>query len=169
MTGNKQEEAVCGMDRMLLSICLYVYPKTQADEIAMFIYKNGGTRVYSRSQILTRLLELKLTGKQASTEAYQAFTPINLLRAELFWSSPPPLGVVRVSQAKLIDVDECGISFEQCNRSKGHSLVGVRIRKPGHYTRGTKLTIIMAVEPGNPTLPPDVDGSIERPRRWIWV
>jgi hypothetical protein len=27
----------------------------------------------------------------------------------------------------------------------------------------------MAVEPGNPTLPPDVDGSIERPRRWIWV
>jgi hypothetical protein len=57
------------------------------------------------------LSEFKLTGKQASTEAYQAFTPRNLLRAELFWSSPPPLGVVGVSQAKLIDVDECGISL----------------------------------------------------------
>jgi hypothetical protein len=47
MTGNKQKEAVCGMDQMLLSICLYAYPEAQADEIVMFIYKNGGTGVYS--------------------------------------------------------------------------------------------------------------------------
>jgi hypothetical protein len=40
--------------------------------------------------------ELKMSLKKASTEAYQAFTPRNLLRAELFWSQLSPLGIFRL-------------------------------------------------------------------------
>jgi hypothetical protein len=69
----------------------------------------------------------------------------------------------------LIDFDECGIALEKCNRSKGHSVIGIRIRKPGHYTQDTKLTVIMAIEARNPNLAPDVGGSVQRPRRWIQI
>jgi hypothetical protein len=64
-------------------------------------------------------MELNMSRKAASTEAFQAFTPRNLLRAELFWSRPPPLGIFQVRHRLLIDVDECGLAIEQCNRSKG--------------------------------------------------
>jgi hypothetical protein len=48
-------------------------------------------------------------------------------------------------------------------------MVGLRIRKPGHYTRDTKLTVLFAMEPGNHMLPANQDGSLQRPRRWVWV
>ena len=168
MTGGKDRENLIGVDQMLLSICLYAYPEAQADEIAMFIYEHGG-EIYNRGTISRRMKELKMTRKAASTEAYQAFTPRNLLRAELFWTRPPPLGVFQIPRRQLVDFDECGIVLEQCNRSKGHSVTGVRIRKPGHYSRGIKLTVIMAIEPGDPNLPPGTLGSVDWPRRWIWV
>jgi hypothetical protein len=68
VTGNTQKEVLCGMDQMLLSICLFAYPEAQADEIAMFIYEQGDGGVYSRSQISTRMKELQFSRKAASTE-----------------------------------------------------------------------------------------------------
>jgi hypothetical protein len=168
MAGGQERHNLVGHSQMLLAVCLYAYPEAQADEIAMFIFENGGG-IYNRGAISNRMKDLKMTRKAASTEAYQAFTPRNLLRAELFWSRQPPLGIFQVRRRLFVDFDECGLSIEQCNRSKGHSVVGVRIRKPGHYTRDTKLTVIMAVEPGDPNRPPLQDGSVERPRRWIWI
>ena len=41
------------------------------------------------------------------------------------------------------------------------------MRKDGHYTRGVKLTVLVGIEPGDPALPADTPGSIERPRRWV--
>jgi hypothetical protein len=58
---------------------LFVYPAAQEDEIAAFIYDSGG-KIYERSQISKRLIELKMTKKKGSTEAYQALTPRNILR-----------------------------------------------------------------------------------------
>ena len=72
---------------------LFAYPAAQEDEIAAFIYDSGG-KIYERSQISSRLKELKMTKKKASAEAYQAFLPRNILRCERFWSQPPPAGVV---------------------------------------------------------------------------
>jgi hypothetical protein len=71
----------------------------------------------------------------------------------------------------LIDVDDCGIKIQRWNHKYGHSAKGVRIMKPGHYSKDTKLTVISAVEPGDPTLPPPagVLGSTGRPRRWLKV
>jgi hypothetical protein len=118
---------------------------------------------------LSFLEELDLTKKKASTEAHQAFTPANLLKCEFFWTMPPVLGVVGVQRRRFIDIDECGIALEQTNKAYGHAHTTLRIRKPGHYCRNTKLTIIMAVESGDPSLPPHMDGSIAKPRRWTWV
>ena len=41
--------------------------------------------------------------------------------------------------------------------------------KPGHYSQDTKLTILLAVEAGDPALPAGVRGSTSNPRRWLWI
>jgi hypothetical protein len=151
-----------------MSLFLVIFPDADADEITLFIYNHGG-QVYERSEITKRMQELGLTKKIASTEAYQAFTPENVLKAELFWTSAPPLGVVGIPRRKLLDVDEFGIAIQRVNKKYGHSHSTIRIRKAGHYCRDTKLTVLYAIEPGDPQLPPHVDGSVEKPRRWIRV
>jgi hypothetical protein len=166
MTGNKENETIVGRDLMLLVTVVYVWPDATAHDYAAFIYNNGGG-LYSQQDINSRLKALEISRKKASLEAYDAFSDRNMLRAELFWSQPPPLGVVGVERRRLIDVDECGIALEKCNSKYGYSHVSVRVRKPGHYKRDVKVTVIMAIEPGDPTLPANIDGSREKPRRWI--
>ena len=67
----------------------------------------------------------------------------------------------------LIDIDEFGLHKNAANRKRGSSLKGLYIRKPGH-----KLTIILAIEAGNPALdgqnPPSI-GSTEYPHIWAEV
>lgn len=41
-----------------------------------------------------------------------------------------------------------------------------RVRKPGHYHHGAKITVLFAIEAGDPRLPPNQRGSVENPRRW---
>jgi hypothetical protein len=68
-----------------------------------------------------------------STEAYQAFTPVNLLRVDLFWKCPPPLGrlltgpqphnrpqvhgpvhIVSASSSSLADISSFLKMFQHC-------------------------------------------------------
>ena len=46
---------------------------------------------------------------------------------------------------------------------------GICVVKPGHYTKDTKLTIMLAVEPGDPQLQPEIRGSVQNPRRWLQI
>ncbi len=75
----------------------------------------------------------------------------------------PPFGIYQVSLRKLIDFDEFGVSFEKCNRTRGWAVKVMRIQKDRHYHHGTKMTVIFAIKPGHPDLPPHVQGSIECP------
>ena len=50
MTGNRQWEVLTGRDQMLMVICYFIFPDADADEVAAFIYRNGG-RLYSRPAI----------------------------------------------------------------------------------------------------------------------
>ena len=68
---------------------------------------------------------------------------------------------------KLIDVDEFGVTFERCNRKYGWAPKFSRVRKDGHYGHGTKITVLFAIEPGDPTLPENARGSLQNPRQWI--
>ena len=42
MSDGRNQEQLTGPDQLLLSICLYIYPAASSDEIAIFIYSNGG-------------------------------------------------------------------------------------------------------------------------------
>ena len=118
--------------------------------------------------ISKRLAELEITKKRASTEAYQAQREDVRFRVWSFFNCPSPLGIFQVPRRKLIDVDEFGITMEKCNRTGGWALSVFRVRKDGHYHFGAKITVLFAIEPGDPRLPPHVRGSVQRPRRWIW-
>ena len=106
---------------------------------------------------------MDITRKRSSTEAYQAFSPQNQLKLHLFFTQGPPLGVNGVDRCRLIDIDEFGISLERTNKKYGYAHVSLWVRKPGHYTHDTKVTVIVAFEPGDPTLPDGVDGSLKNP------
>jgi hypothetical protein len=168
MTGGKQREALTGVDQLLLCTFVFIYPNASADACSAYIINNGGA-VYTPQQITTRLKELELNRKRASTEAYDAYSPNSLLRARLFWTQPPPLGVVGVNRRMLIDVDECSVTLESVEDKYGRAHPTARVRKLGHYTRGVRVNVLMAVEAGDPRLPPLVDGSTMKPRRWVSV
>jgi hypothetical protein len=72
-----------------------------------------------------------------------------------------------VPRRKLIDVDEFGITMEKCNCTGGLAPRVFRVRKDGYYYFGAKITVLFAIEPGDPRLPPHLRGSVQRPRRWI--
>jgi hypothetical protein len=165
MTGGSERSQLVGSDQFLMIVFLYIHPCAQADEIATFIVNNGGG-LYDRQTIQERLSELDFTRTRSSTEAYQALLPHNIAREQQFLTLPPPLGVAGIQRRKLKDLDECSIYMEQCNPIYGYSHKMIRIRKAGHYVKGKKITIICAVEPGDPTLQANVDGSVENPRRY---
>ena len=142
MTGNRSRRSLVGYDQLLLCLCYHIWPHVQANEVAAFIHRNGGG-LYARPIIYCRCKELKLTRKRASTEAHQAYTPRNILRCQLFWSQPPPIGVHQTPRRLMIDFDECGLELQSCNRRHGMAFSGLRVRKRGNYSRDTKLTVIM--------------------------
>ena len=165
-TGNHDRTQLVGVDFLSMVTFLIAYPDATLDEIATYIYNEGG-ELYDNTTISKRLKELQITKKKASTEAYQAFTPHNIFRVDVFFRCPPPLGVFGVDRRKLIDIDEFGLTLEKCNRTNGWALKCFRVRKEGHYKVGNKLTCLLAIEPGDPRLPPHQRGSVQNPRRWV--
>jgi hypothetical protein len=118
-TRNKERSSLIGVDQLLLVLAITSYPDSNEDEIATFIYK-GGDGLYPKLTISRQLKELNISRKVVSTEAYWAFTPINLLKVELFWTRPPPLGSVRtIPRQKFINVDEFGVKLNCCNWTRG--------------------------------------------------
>ena len=165
-TGNKAREKIVGVDLINLVTFLRAWPESQLEEMAVFLYNEGGP-LYSVDVISKRLAELEITKKRASTEAYQAQREDVQFRVWSFFNCPSPLGIFQVPRRKLIDVDEFGITMEKCNRTGGWALSVFRVRKDGHYHFGAKITVLFAIEPGDPRLPPHVRGSVQRPQRWI--
>ena len=169
MTGNRERNAIVGLEQYHLVLFLLAWPEARLDEIIAYLANTGTGIVYSRAQVSRRLEELGMTKKVGSTEARQASLPINLFKREQFWSMPLPFGVNGCERRRLLDIDECGIELQRTNRKYGHSFSGVRVVKPGHYSRDTKLTIILAVEAGDPALPAHIRGSVGNPRRWLRI
>ena len=164
MTGNKQRDKLVGFDQLLLVIFLYAFPNAEADEIG-----NESGSLYDWQTISNWMKELKISQKVASCEAYQAYTLQNCAHAWWFWTLPPPLGVTGVQHCQLIDVDEAGFELSCINWRQGYSATLIHIQKMGHYTRDTKLTMIMAIEPGDPIIPPHQIRSVQNPCHWIQV
>ena len=169
MNGNRESEAIIGIDQYNLCTFLLAWPEARIDEIIAFMANAGTGTVFTRSQVSKRMKDLGLTKKVSSTEAKQAFLPMNMLKRRLFWTQPVPFGVAGADRRRLIDIDECGIELQSTNRKYGHSAIGLRVVKPGHYSKDTKLTILLAVEAGDPQVQPGIRGSVTNPRRWLRI
>ena len=124
---------------------------------------------YSHTAISRALKHLTFSRKRSSKVAHLAFTRKNLFRRKIFHTERFPVGKVGIPRARLIDVDECGLELRSTDQHYGHAVKGLRVVHPGNYTRDTKVTGIAAIEPGDPSLPEDVNGSMSRPHRWIRV
>jgi transposase len=165
-TGNKQRCALTRDDQILLAMGIYIYPSATADELACFIFSNGG-EVYERNAIYKRLQELGISRKRASYEAQGAYTTRNLVKASLFWGQPPRLGIVGIPRYRFLDIDEAGFCLKSLKTNYGWAPKPVRVREIHHYSRHTeKLNLILAIEPGNPRIAPHERGSIQNPRKW---
>jgi len=167
MSGGAPREQLTGADQLLLSICLFIYPDAQSDEIAAFIHSSGGG-IYTRPQITDRCTELELTRNRSSKESYDAFSPASIRSLRWYKTLPPPLGVHNVPIHSQLDMDETGIYLKKLSRNYGRGHKSSRVRCPAHYRRNEqKLNLILCVESGNPNIPAHMDGSMERPRKWF--
>ncbi len=171
MTGNKSSSALSGQYLLLLVIFKLIWPQsTYCECIAFISNESDDARIFSEKDVSRALMKLGYTMKVTSTVAYQAFTQRNLNRRRLYWTRPWPLGIHGIPRRLLIDANEFGLHLNSANRKYGSSPCGLKIRKPGNYDRVTfKLTIILAVENGDPEIPAGVIGSVSNPRVWVRV
>ncbi|KAJ1421712.1 hypothetical protein B484DRAFT_332588 [Ochromonadaceae sp. CCMP2298] len=146
-TGNKATHAISGEYERLLVFHRLVLPRGSADDVIAFIaQKSVQTKLFLRQQIYEADKRLGLTRKKMSVTAFQALTPHNLARRRLYWTAPAPVGIAGVPVANLIDMDEFAIHFSCVNRAHGKSVVGVRVRDTGHYSRTDKWTLMLAID-----------------------
>jgi hypothetical protein len=170
MTGNRSRPRLDGEYLVLLVLFTRAYPHATADQQRVFILTRAQVPwLFSRSDISKALKRLGMTRKRGSTVANQAFTPQNLMRRFHFWTSNFPAGIANIPRRYLIDVDECGLELRDASSTYGHAVKELRVVKKGNYSRDVKLTVILAIEAGDPAIPAGQDGSIEYPRRWIKV
>ena len=169
MTGGNERVNITGSDQLLLSISLFTYPKATADQICGFIHANEGD-IYSREQVTNRCSDLQVTRKRGSKEAYGAFSASSIRKLDWFVNIPPPLGVSGLQSRQLIDIDETGFYLKCCAENYGRGQTSYRIRHPSHYKRNEpKLNVVMGIEPMNPDIDHALDGSRNRPRRWVMI
>jgi hypothetical protein len=146
-TGNRQTQQLTGEYQALLLRYREVYPRAQADEVRAYIAEHATVpRIFSRGDISLVEKRIGLTRKKASTTAYQALTPRNIARRQLFWTRPPPLGVFGVPVAQLLDMDETAIFITSANRAYGKSFSAFRVRDASPYGHTEKWTLILAID-----------------------
>lgn len=168
MSGNGQLRTIVGLDLFLFLQFIFAFPEAEDDEICAFIFNCTG-RLYDRSQVCRRKMDLQLTRKRVSTKAHQAYTPRNQAKFNIFYNHPKLHGIAGVQRSRLIDIDECGFDLLSSNRKKGCAVSGIRVSKPGNYTREAKVTVILGIEAGNRRVPGHIRGSILNPRHWLKV
>ena len=169
MTGNLPQRDLSGKYLFLLVLYKFMWPHASYLECIAFIAnESADAKIFDKTAVSNVLRRLGYTQKVTSTVAYQAFTEDNMLRRHLFWTEPYPVGVRGTRRRRLIDSDEFGVHLNSANKKYGSSPKGLKIRKPGNYDRGTfKLTVILAVEAGDPTINNALVGLVALPRVWV--
>jgi hypothetical protein len=125
---------------MLMAIYLVAYTDAKRDEIAAFIHRQ------QRRRSLCGLDNQSRRRKVVSIEAFQVFLLASILRKDRFIIMPPTWGVNGLARRGLCDTDKCATFLEKANRSKCMTHTTIRLRKPGRYGKGKKLTVILCIE-----------------------
>ncbi len=171
MTGNKPNVGLTGKYLFLLVLFKLVWPHSTYYECIAFIANEANVvKIFNKKNISRALHGLGYTSKVTSTVTYQASMQRNLLHWRLFWNEPWPIGIHGTPRRSLINIDEFGLHLNAANKKYGSSPHGLKICKPGNYDRGTfKLTIILAVEAGDPAVANGLVGSLTMPRVWARI
>lgn len=142
--GNRFATVLRGRNLLMLAYYRVLYPKARAAELNVFLYYSTG-RVYHPSQITRAEDMLGMSRKRGSTTARQANHPRNLQWRRNYWTLPYPFGMVGIRRDDIIDLDECGVFVESCNRNHGKAVFCRRVREDGPYGHSAKLNILAAI------------------------
>ncbi len=93
---------------------LIAHPDLTQDKLATFVY-NEGSMLYLKQRNSKHLNDLEITKNKASIEAFQASSAEVQFRVFTYWNCPPPLGIFKVRQRKLINIDEFRVMLKRCN------------------------------------------------------
>ena len=155
-TGNKRaEREIQNEDLVELSLYCAVLPKAFLYEVRAHLFNRNpemGTP-YSNSQVHCAEKKLNLTRKAASTTAYKAYLPRNLLLREMYFNSNYPLGIANVRIRDIIDTDEMGLFLESLNRSFGKTPQGERCDDRGAFENCAPKLNVLAGICGDPDVP----------------
>lgn len=168
-SGNRQKPVLRGINLVLLALYRIVFPKATHYEVNAFLFRmNQGdpsNRFYSNSELTRAEKDLGFTRKRGSTTAYLALLPVNIRKRKIYFLMPYPYGIADILREDMIDLDECGIFLETCNRTSGLAYVGVRVRDEGPYSKSEKWTLLLAVSGEKGT------GPANASRRWrkLWL
>jgi len=146
-TGNRYAEREIS-ELVLEWLALYraVLPKATLAECRAFLFHMDPAQPpYSNSQVHRAEQLLDFKRKAASTTANFATLPSNMLKRKLYWTMPPPLGMVGVAVADIIDIDEAGYFLESSNRNYGKTVSCLRCSQNGVYGRGEKVNLLLAI------------------------
>ncbi len=166
MNGNHDCNVIVGNHMTLIVTFLIACPDSVADKITAFLYNRTGP-LYCNQSIYRRIKELQIMKKKASIDAYQHLSEHVQFCVWAFWNCLPGLGIVGIPRRKFINDDKFGISLEKANRKFAWAPTCYKIRNDGHYQHSVRITILFAIKPGDPALPPQTHGSIQCPRWWI--
>jgi len=149
--GNRYATVLRGRSLFNLAYYRILYPKATAAELNVFLFYATG-RLYNPSQITRAEQRLGLSRKRGSTTARQANHPRNLQWRHNYWTLPYPFGMVGIRRDDIIDLDECGVFVESCNRNHGKAAICRRVREEGNYGHSAKLNVLMAISGAPGTL-----------------
>jgi hypothetical protein len=125
------------IDLEQLGLYRSVFPKATIAECRAYLFNLDPTKEpYSDSQVHRAECFLGLRRKAASTTADLAFLPVNLQKREFYWTLPPPLGMIGVPIADIIDIDEAVFFLEHLDRRHGKTPSCLRCSQNGVYGRG---------------------------------
>ena len=169
---------ICGVDLLQFVLYLRVKPEATDNEIGLYIFRKGG-ELYSDEAFVKRRKEYqKEEDKSLSLANIRTLRPPNThgfdwrCQAWAFWNSSL-YGVLGIPRRKFIDIVEFGVTLGKCQRTNKWIPKLHRVGKNGLCYHENKegnrlgLSIIFAIEAGDPALPPEHSGSIKNPRRWI--
>lgn len=124
------------------------WPKAKADHVRAFLFQVTG-RIYAPADITRAEQRLGYKRRRTSTLSYNALAPLAQMRRYIFWNRPPPLGIVGVDKARIIDVDEFGVTLAKVDGRYAKVFAGDPhpVAPGAFHVKDSKLTVILAVAP----------------------
>ena len=144
----------------MLTIFLYIYLNASTDEICAFIVANGG-EVCSREDIVKKIPVIGFDPTEIANRGIHILHCHKYKKCVWFVSLPLPLGVSGIQAARLIDIGDTRFYLKNIVTTYGQGHLSCRVIYPVHYMhKEKKVNVILAVEPGDVELSPNVDGII---------